>query len=607
VGDVMNAAEAVNALSDRFWNGFLDLSPITATLLGYEQGMDRLDDPGPAGRDKARALMTSTLAEADNIEAQAAETEGLPLEERITLDILRVICDTELEQQAQRIDRLKVVDQMDGPQTFMPLLAAFQPTETPAQFDAFLARLAQYPAFMAANAEIVREGLAGGLTAARIVTERVISQLERLLAIPDEQSPIVAVLKLPKPSDRDRLVEAVGKYVRPADRVVPGGAAGQVPRGLARRAGSLLRAERRSAVQDPDPSLDIAGRMDAAESCTRSGWMSWPPSRRSAGSSPAIWDFGDDTEGCPPPRSRATRPQFPSQSRSSWTAPAARSSARWPPHRSTSELCRGPAAKSARCEPYKEADAPAAYYYPPSADGSRPGVYYVNTYDLPSRSYVGLASTSFHEAVPGHHFQIALQSEHPSLNAFRRLGSRMAGMAYVEGWGLYSERLADEMGLYLNQAERFGMLDGQSWRAARLVVDTGIHAFHWTREKSIAQLLEAGLSRNRRGHRDGPLHLPAGPGPHLQGGPAPDRAAAPRGNFGARPAFDIRAFHDAVLGHGTLPLATLAKELPGWLGSLRSRAGSRKAVGSGLALPPRACSLAAAPPAPRARFPGPGR
>jgi uncharacterized protein (DUF885 family) len=101
---------------------------------------------------------------------------------------------------------------------------------------------------------------------------------------------------------------------------------------------------------------------------------------------------------------------------------------------------------------------------------------------------------SFHEAVPGHHFQIALQTEHPSLNAFRRLGSRMAGMAYVEGWGLYSERLADEMGLFLNEAERFGMLDAQAHRAARLVVDTGIHAFRWTRERSIAQLLEAGLS-----------------------------------------------------------------------------------------------------------------
>ena len=81
-------------------------------------------------------------------------------------------------------------------------------------------------------------------------------------------------------------------------------------------------------------------------------------------------------------------------------------------------------------------------------DGSRSGIYYVNTYDLPSRTYSKLASTTFHEAIPGHHFQIALEMEHPSLNVFRRLGARLTGAAYVEGWGLYSERLADELGLY---------------------------------------------------------------------------------------------------------------------------------------------------------------
>ena len=92
-GEVPNAADATNALADSFWNGLLDLSPITATMLGYEQGMDRLDDPGPEGRDRARTLLRETLAEAEVIAAQAAETMGLPVEERITLDILRVVCE----------------------------------------------------------------------------------------------------------------------------------------------------------------------------------------------------------------------------------------------------------------------------------------------------------------------------------------------------------------------------------------------------------------------------------------------------------------------------------------------------------------------------------
>ena len=116
-------------------------------------------------------------------------------------------------------------------------------------------------------------------------------------------------------------------------------------------------------------------------------------------------------------------------------------------------------------EEYKEKDSPFAYYLPPTTDGSRPGVYYANTYDLPSRTYSKLASTTYHEAVPGHHFQIAMEMENDRLSTFRRLGSRMVGGAYVEGWGLYSERLADEMGLFRNEAERFGMLDAMAWRA----------------------------------------------------------------------------------------------------------------------------------------------
>ena len=171
------------------------------------------------------------------------------------------------------------------------------------------------------------------------------------------------------------------------------------------------------------------------------------------------------------------------------------SSARWRWRRATSVACRAPAATCAPVEEYKEKDAPFAYYYPPSADGTRDGIYYANGYDLPSRKYTKLASTTYHEAAPGHHFQIALEMENPNLNTFRRLGSRMVGGAYVEGWGLYSERLADEMGLYRSEGERFGMLDGQAWRAARLVVDTGLHALRWERQRSIDFLRDdAGLS-----------------------------------------------------------------------------------------------------------------
>ena len=488
------------------------------------------------------------------------------MEERITLDILRVICDIEIEQQDQRIDRLKVIDQMDGPQTFLPLLAAFQPTETPEQFEAFMARLADYPRFMAANAEVVREGLAGGLTAARIVTERVIGQLERLLAIPDEQSPIAAVIKLPKPSDRERLVGAIGKYVRPADRGFLEALLGKYREASREEPGlwsapdgeRLYRTQIRAWTSlDKDPGeLHRIGLEELA---------SIEDERRVIA---RAMGFGDDTTAARAAlrSDPAAVPESIEELLDRARGQIERALAEAPSYFGT--LPRA-ACEVRPVEPYKEADAPAAYYYAPSVDGGRPGVYYVNTYDLPSRSYVGLASMSFHEAVPGHHFQIALQTEDPSLNAFRRTGSRMAGMAYAEGWGLYSERLADEMGLYLNPAERFGMLDGQSHRAARLVVDTGIHAFRWPRERSVAQLLEAGLSETDAAiETDRYICLPAQALTYKVGQREITRLRE-EARSALGPAFDIRAFHDAVLGHGTLPLATLAKELPGWLGAPR--------------------------------------
>jgi uncharacterized protein (DUF885 family) len=563
VAEMTKAADAANALSERFWDGILELSPTTATVLGYPQGMDRLDDPGPAGRDKARKLYEDTLASAGAIEAGLARPEDLPVEERITLDILRAICEVELEQQAQRIDRLKVVDQMEGPQTFMPQLAAFQPTATPEQLDAFLARLADYPRFMAANAELVREGLAGGLTAARIVTERTVGQLERMLATPAEESPILAALPHLSAADRERVVASVRDYVGPANAAF-----------LEALSGDYLRASREEPGLCSAPNGEELYRtqirywtsldLDPAE-LHRIGLEELASIEGERRVIARELGFGDDTKAAR--NALKTDPRYVPSS-----------------VQALLERAQGQIGRAMACAPryfgslpragcevwpvesYKEQDAPAAYYYPPTIDGSRPGIYYVNTYHLSSRTYVTLASTSFHEAVPGHHFQIALQAEHPSLNAFRRLGSRMAGMAYTEGWGLYAERLADEMGLYLDSAERFGMLDGQSHRAARLVVDTGLHAFHWTRDRSIRQLLEAGLSETEAViETDRYICWPGQALAYKTGQREIERLRAEASaKLGSR--FDIRAFHDALLGHGTLPLATLAKELPRWLG-----------------------------------------
>ena len=146
---------------------------------------------------------------------------------------------------------------------------------------------------------------------------------------------------------------------------------------------------------------------------------------------------------------------------------------------------------------------------------------------------------------------------------------RFASGAFVEGWGLYSERLADEMGLYRNDPERFGMLDAQAWRAARLVVDTGLHALRWTRQQSIDQMLEAGLSDT-----DAVIETDryiANPGQALAYKTGQREIERLRRELSASlgEAFDLRAFHDEVLAHGSLPLAILAAELPDWLAARR--------------------------------------
>jgi len=547
----------VNALSDRFWEGILELNPTTATVYGDERYADRLEDPSPAGRAKARRLMEATKAE-----AEAIPTTGLSIEDRITRDMLIVIADLSVEEDEQGTHRLRVVDQIGGPQTLLPQICQFQSADTPERLEKFLARLRAYPAFMAANADILRESLATGLTAPRIVAERTVQQLERLLAIPISVAIVPAMAKVATDEDRERVREVVRDEVYPADAAFL----------------EILRGEYLAATRE-EPGLWSAPNGDALYRTQIRAWttLDLEPEdvhrigleelevteggrREIAGAA----GFGTDTKAY-----RASLAADPTNQPGSKEELLAR--AREDIDRAMAVAPRyfGMLPKAGievrAVEEFKEKDAPFAYYFPPSTDGTRAGIYYANGYDLPSRKYTKLASTTYHEAVPGHHFQIALEMENPKLNTFRRLGARIVGGAYVEGWGLYSEKLADEMGLFRNEAERFGMLDAVAWRAARLVVDTGLHALRWSREQSVDFLLGAGLSETDAViETDRYIAWPGQALTYMVGCREIEklrREIAERDGSG----FDLRAFHDALLGHGSLPLATLRRELPTWV------------------------------------------
>ncbi len=216
-------------------------------------------------------------------------------------------------------------------------------------------------------------------------------------------------------------------------------------------------------------------------------------------------------------------------------------------------------------ESFREMSAAPAQYFPGMLDGSRPGIFYFNAYKPETRSRFTTVAFFLHEAVPGHHFEISLAREHTSLPAFRRFNS---AQAYSEGWGLYCEMLGREMGLYEDPWQWVGRLSAEIWRSARLVIDTGIHAQGWTREQSIQYFL-ANVPQNEIVAVQEVDRYIAVPGQALSYKMGEIRLrelrAGAEKRLGAR--FDLRAFHDEMLSHGSIPLDVLDAAMERWIAS----------------------------------------
>jgi uncharacterized protein (DUF885 family) len=555
VSVVLDSNAAVNDLADRFWDGVLERDPLWATVLGDERFNDRWPNLGADGRSADAAAYRSVLEE-----AQAFSSDGLDPEQVITRDLLILVVENQLEALAQKQYQL-AVDHMTGPQVWPAEVAQYQPVDSPERVELLLTRYERYPAMIEQYISTLTEGVADGRTAAAMPVRRAIEQIDRLLSLPAAEAPSATMVKVDG-EDRARVVVAVEKHIyaglmrlrdylveeyEPHARQQPGLSAtpgGDEAYRLAIRMQTTVAttAEEVHAFGLEDlASIEaekdgIARRLGHADRHALRQALAEDEANHTSDPDALVRLAQEQTD-----RAFAVAPQY---------------------------FGRLP---SANCyvkavEAYREVESPPAFYMPPSVDGSRQGQYYINTYQPMERQLHKIAAITFHEATPGHHFQIAIEMELDGLPAFRTLGARMAGVAYVEGWGLYCERLADEMGLYASDEERLGMLDAQSFRAARLVVDSGLHAMNWTREQAIEFMHERGSLPPV----DAAIEVDRytiWPGQALSyklGQREIERARAEvSAAMGGR--FDLRAFHDELLAHGTLPLATLRREIPGWV------------------------------------------
>ena len=538
-------------LADRYWDDLLELDPLIGTETGDERFDDRLPDPSPSGLARRQQVHTGALDE-----LRPLNRDGMDLVARTTLEVMEAIAKRSLVALEHRFDRFEAVMHLWGPSQLLATLGSLQRADTPERLQRYLGRLPAVPAYLDATADVMDEAQGERQTVPKVIVERTIAQMERLLQASPESSPAMKPVEAGSDGDRLLVLKALREVVLPAY-------------------GGYLSALRRYAPF----ATDTIGRRDlpAGDAIYAAEMLSWTGLPLDAQS---VHELGQREWG------RIQEERLESAQRLGFADPSAAIAAHQESGRNTAssrsellELARDQVARGwdaapaffgtlprGNCdvrsvEEYREADMPFAFYQPPTADNSRPGVYYVNTHDLPQRPLHHLATTTYHEANPGHHFQISLEQELPERPALRRFGGILAGSAFIEGWGLYSERLADEMGLFRDEWERLGMLDAQGMRACRLIVDTGLHALGWDRERAVTQMKEAGVPQlDAEVEVDRYIAIPAQALCYKIGQIEIEKWRA-RAAEREGASFSLKDFHDRLLRLGSLPLAAVDGEL----------------------------------------------
>ncbi|MBV9109394.1 MAG: DUF885 domain-containing protein [Gemmatimonadetes bacterium] len=453
------------------------------------------------------------------------------------------------------------VNQLSGWQIQMPQLAMVQPVGTAELRRAALARFGQVPHYVDNEIEALREGLRQGYSAPKGNVRRVIEEMDAMLAAPVEQSPFYAVAQ--RDSDaafRRDWANLITTQVNPAAKKYRDFLANEylpkardavgvsaLPNGEACYRASV----RASTTLELDPQWIHRTGLEQMDSIQA---QMLRIAQRSFNTSnvPALLErFRTDTA-----YTFRTRQQMVDVS----TAAIGRAKAamgQWFGTLPKADVIVVP------YQEFEERSAPGASYEPPAADGSRPGRFRINTYQPEKQSRVGIESTAFHESIPGHHLQLALAQERPAAHMITRL---LGNSGFSEGWGLYAESLADEMHLFSGDLDRMGLLSNQALRAARMVVDPGLHVMGWTRERAIDYMLtHTAESRTSVENEVDRYIVWPGQATAYMTGMLTIRSLRDEAQRELGPRFDIRAFHDRVLEDGTVTLPMLRDKIHRWI------------------------------------------
>lgn len=556
---------------DDYFEAHLKLNPVSATFIGDHRYDDRLPAQGAAHVAATRALEQRFLDDLGSV-----DPEALSPADRLTYEVFAHGRRLTLEN-TDWPGHLLPLDQLMNPAGFFAQMGsgeAVQPFATAEDYERFAARMAQFPAWTGEVITSLREGVKRGIVQPCIVVERLLPQIAAHATGSPEESifwrPVTRMPATIAAEERTRLTALyrtlIGGQVIPAYRqlheflrdkylplcrdtiawsALPQGdawyrflarawAGTDTPvedihetglREIARLDGEITAVMKRLGLQGDVAALAAALREDRRFRVSTADELL-------------------DTYRALETRVNAAVPRL-------------------------FTLVPKAALDIRPMEAFRAPSAPAAEYYPPSADGSRPGIFYVNTHDLPGRPTHDVETIFLHEAIPGHHFQVALAIENPQLPRFRRFGSADPfarapdpTTGFVEGWALYAESLGEEFGLFTDPYQKLGQLFAESWRAARLVVDTGIHARGWSRVQAIDYM----LAHTAASHGDAMAEVEryiALPGQALayKTGQMTIRRLHEQAGESLGPRFDLRAFHAALLEDGALPLAVLEAKM----------------------------------------------